>query len=384
MEASNQTRCERTYLMLGIDLTPPILNDLSKAPPTEVVLAKNQQGYLLEYTELPSSNNYTTEQCSVYGYPFASFNLCLENLDISTLQARKWKMRINDPKLTAIEIVVCPTDIAASSNCRTDTSWLSNAGWALSLRTSFQNSTVAYSRINGTILSYQITQPETKPAPVAAADMLQAYRDAFGNFTTISDILSIFSNPQDTGLFPIYTFPALVAANLNGIGIIAQENTAIEARAADTFQDVLAIMLFYSQPSLFARVLAPKVSTFEPGSELEAFASSLLSANPPTTWVSLAIQRYQIQVGKATLISYVAVMGVCLLICGCVLTMSSLSVFSEHIPELSGFPFLDVISKCTDVSIADIAGTVRSTPPKGGQRRLLRNLSENIVYVRRI
>src|ERR1700753_2216500 len=41
----NTTACERNFLMVGIDLTPPDVSDISRAPPNQVVLAKNQQGY---------------------------------------------------------------------------------------------------------------------------------------------------------------------------------------------------------------------------------------------------------------------------------------------------------------------------------------------------
>jgi hypothetical protein len=211
--------------------------------------------------------------------------------------------------------------------------------------------------------------------------MLQAYRDAFGSFNSLSDLLSVISDPQKISLFPIYTFPAYVAANLNGIGIIATENSAVENRAASIVQDVLAIMLFYSQPSLFARVLAPKLATFENGSELQVFASDLINTYPPTTWVSLAIQRYQIFVGKGTMISYVVIMGITLIPCFIVLVVSSMPTL--HIPELSGFPFLDVIAECREQCILDLASKYRSSGPRMSMRRLLRILSEKMLYTNR-
>jgi hypothetical protein len=85
----NTTACQRNFLMVGIDFTPPILPDISKAPANEVVLVKGQQGYLLNYEELPNSSDYDSTECSVYGYPFAAYNLCIRNINQNTLQTRK-------------------------------------------------------------------------------------------------------------------------------------------------------------------------------------------------------------------------------------------------------------------------------------------------------
>jgi len=80
--------CERTYFMAGVEFTPRVLDN--GTTDEQVILAKDQQGYILNYKEQPGDMEFDLEtECEVYGFPFAAFNLCMRNAADNILHARK-------------------------------------------------------------------------------------------------------------------------------------------------------------------------------------------------------------------------------------------------------------------------------------------------------
>ena len=171
--------------------------------------------------------------------------------------------------------------------------------------------------------------------------MLQAYRWAYGNFSGVSDLYGLLTDPDETNLFPLRTFPALVWGCLRGVSTLGSTNPAIVSKAADTLQCLLAIMLYYCQPTLFARkwTRAPDSAFDRP--ELRKFAADLAAQAPPDTHITLAGSKYQIIVGQATLVAYVALCGVALALCLIVLCIGSLDKTAGRIPDTTPFPSWD-------------------------------------------
>ena len=208
---------------------------------------------------------------------------------------------------------------------------------------------MAYSKLNGSILAYDFASDEL-PAPVDAAEMLQGYRDAFGNFSNPEDIMQVITDPEKTSLFPLIAYPAFVAACLKGVDSLGAQNPALVTRAADALQCLLAIMLYYCQPSLFARAVSRSPAPNSVGDPAIAqFALDLVAIAPANTKVSVAGLHYQIVVGKATLIAYVAISGSALLLCLGVLLYGSVSSLGRRVPQTTPFPFLDSAVRCEDV-----------------------------------
>ena len=84
--------CTRTYLMPGgVEFSAPNVNvnDTSLATLSEVYLAEDQRSYVLSFQEGIDQMKFGEHQCQVYGFPFAAVNLCLQNVNQSSLQARK-------------------------------------------------------------------------------------------------------------------------------------------------------------------------------------------------------------------------------------------------------------------------------------------------------
>lgn len=228
-----------------------------------------------------------------------------------------------------------------------NTSWHSNPGWATTLTTSFRRATVAYSKSNGTIISHVFSGSPAIPAPVNATDMLQGYRDALGNFSGLQEVLAVLAKSDGTNLFALYAFPAFVWGCLKGVSSLGSQNPAVVTRAADVLQCFLAIMLYYCQPSLFARALSKSAGNRTAGDEgLKKFASDMLAIAPPDTPVFLAGLRYQIMVGQATVIAYVVLCGVALLLCLGILLLGSYAPIAGKIPDTSPFPTWDWHAHC--------------------------------------
>lgn len=170
--------------------------------------------------------------------------------------------------------------------------------------------------------------------------MLQAYRWAYGNFSGVSDLLSLLTNPEETSLFTLRSFPALVWGCLKGISSLGSENPAVNTKAADTLQCLLAIMLYYCQPSLFARKFS-RLPSPPTDPLLFQFSEMLKIMAPPDTPVSLAGSKFQIIVGQGTLVAYVILCGVALVLCLAVLCIGSLKSVAGKIPDTTPFPSWD-------------------------------------------
>ncbi|KAH7128296.1 hypothetical protein B0J11DRAFT_267154 [Dendryphion nanum] len=336
--------CRRVYYLPGgLDLAAT--QDAKSMATSQVILAQDQQGYILDFIEGPELGkvwSFTAQECELFGFPFGAIHLCLRNAANNTLQAR---------------IVHCPISISSNLQCMENTTWPSADGWTTSLSTFFQKGTVAYSTTNGTILSHIMTNNPV-PAPVSASEMLLGYRYAYSTFDNISAVLAAFSDPVTADMFPLYIYPAMVWANLKSISSLSPQNPAIATRAQDTFQCLLAIMLYYCQSSLFASTLSmyldPSIGSFESPAgrrntdKLRLFAQELHNEAPPDTKVRYAIQRYRLVVGKDSLIAYIVLCGTALLVC--ISTLSWVQWWTRKqkisIPDIGSFPAWDEWSLC--------------------------------------
>lgn len=180
-----------------------------------------------------------------------------------------------------------------------------------------------------------------------ARDLLQGYRDAFGDFNGIQDFLKLLANPDGTKLFPLYVYPAFVWACLKGVTSLGSQNPAVVTRAADALQCLFAIMLYYCQPSLYARaVMEPARNGTAATETFKKFAADMVAIAPPDTEVFLSGLRYQIVVGRATLLAYVLLSGVTLILCLGVLVFGSCSSIAVKMPDTGPFPTWDSIMNC--------------------------------------
>jgi hypothetical protein len=187
--------------------------------------------------------------------------------------------------------------------------------------------------------------------------MLAGYRSAYSRFDDLQAILATFSELESTSMFTLYVYPAIVGAHLKSTLRLSEQDPAIATRAQDTIQCLLAIMLYYCQPSLFSSTLSmylsessssnSQVST-EERNKLRAFAQEFLVRVPPDTKVRQAVRRYQLVVGKATLLAYIVLCGSALLACLIALCWAEWWTRKEkiHIPRIGPFPAWDEWVMC--------------------------------------
>jgi hypothetical protein len=191
--------------------------------------------------------------------------------------------------------------------------------------------------------------------------MLEGYRSAFSSPRDLSELLALFSNADVSNLFGLYVYPAMVWANLKGAEMLGQQSPAIMARAAGTLHCLLAIMLYYCQPSLFARALSPyaKDSTLGASSpDLKNFANHLQTLAPPNTEFALAALKYQIVVGLVTLVVYIGLCGFALLVCLMALSWVSFAPSASKVPQTTVFPAWDERAKCRIEYAGEEAGAL--------------------------
>lgn len=209
--------------------------------------------------------------------------------------------------------------------------------------------------------------------------MLAGYRAAYGKFDDMASILNTFRDMESTSMFTLYVYPAIVGAHLKSTLELSEQDPAIATRAQDTIQCLLAIMLYYCQPSLFSSTLSSHLNQSSSGPDSQttkqdaertsAFAGELQARAPADTKVRQAVRRYQLVVGKATLLAYMALCGSALLACLATLAWAEWWIRKEKIkvPPIGPFPAWDAWAVCEiqrgvndgDVKIVTGSGIVR-------------------------
>ena len=79
----------------GLQLAAPTQVDRKyRALDSNAFLAKAQQSYVLNFKEGDDTWEFRQDECQVYGFSFAAFNLCLKNAADNVLQARQFRPQI--------------------------------------------------------------------------------------------------------------------------------------------------------------------------------------------------------------------------------------------------------------------------------------------------
>ena len=250
LDANSQdsSGCNRTYFMPGESvLAMPELVANASFPDADIILASDHRGYLLNFNAGSSDTEFNSSQeCRTYSGRFlgvqpGAIRLCVGNLGPNELEASR---SISSPRFPQLEarlieegLLTCPGPIASLQMCLNDTSWYSNTGWTTRMTVFFQNSAVAYSRSNATILWHSFTDTPAIPLNLSAQQILEAYDHLLFDTTTLlnngSSPLSLFSSPS----FP--TFLWLVEPEFSGQ--LAMEGVSGAAYSMSALQSLLAI-----------------------------------------------------------------------------------------------------------------------------------------------
>lgn len=256
-----------------------------------------------------------------------------------------------------IGIVSCPYFGTTSQSCDSDTSWQSLPGWTTSLNATFRRASIAYSRLNGTILTHRFTEEPERAAPISSVDILQAW-DNFLGVGNVADsstqnILSMLGLGGG-GLL----FPGLVSWFLNGISAVSLENPAADTRGVNALQSLLAIPLYWCQTGMAERNSMVSL----PSGDLLANTGALNITDDVrrSSKISLAVHRNEIAVSTATLTAYVSLSAFALILCFMVLCIGMCARNVKSIPKTSSFAVLDF---CTNCVVTDTSGIVTTRGP---------------------
>jgi hypothetical protein len=231
--------------------------------------------------------------------------------------------------------------------CLNDTSWYYNVDWTVKMAAFFQNSAVAYSRSNGTILWHSLADTTAVPVKVFASQILEAYDHLLLDTTKL-----LHKNGTDLPLFSGSSFPAflwMVEPEFSGQNAI---NPATSNGIFSALQSLLAIPLYYCQSGVVRRLIPPIMDAKSvSNSDLSLLFAALSPPPERSSPASFANHRYEIAVSRPILIAYVVLSGAAVLACSVAQAIISVSAKRtgrcSRMPRLSRFPALDLFAHCT-------------------------------------
>ncbi|KAF2727751.1 hypothetical protein EJ04DRAFT_581808 [Polyplosphaeria fusca] len=330
---SSEGKCKLSYYVAGGigDFAPSLL--ASGDARADAFLAENQQGYVFDYEDGNKDWTYDLDnECVVFGADIAAWALCLKNGIDNEIRAR---------------VIDCPADVATAFQCQTSTSWIQNEGFDTKLRTWYRHASIAYDRVNSSILTHSFNPAQPKAAaPIDAADLLHAFALVFKSSNAVSPFasaLTALGAGNNTATAPIYAWWFF-----HGVSRLSSEDLAARRRGISGLQSMLSIPIYHCQFKGMAEVrdLGYDNSTFIGQAILAAFPS----ANA-TTPIFPAALRYVIVIDPATLIAYIALGGVTLLLCFAALAVVTFKGSSARTGGPGSFPMIDYVTRCRLVKV---------------------------------
>lgn len=238
--------------------------------------------------------------------------------------------------------------IAKEAKCLEDLSWQTSPGWSTNLVTSFRNATMVYGRLNGTILSHEFLGKSEVAAPINSSELLRAYDTLFGNDLAgdLGDITAMLTGGSGQ------QFAGIVWGFLFSASLLSARSPAYNAEVITGLHALLAMPLYFFQLGVLSGLRSVSTETSE---ILPPAVPLAFDAQRPNATISLAVMRYELVVGRATLIAYAALSGITLFLCFGALAISSVSKVGHAIPETTSFPTLDF---CTNCDVRDLHGRI--------------------------
>jgi hypothetical protein len=221
------------------------------------------------------------------------------------------------------------------------------------LDTKFRTASVAFSRLNGTILAQSFTKKPAEAAPTNSSEILQAW----DNFLGLGDGMLEQAYTRMGKGSGSFLFPSLVSWFLNGISTLAAENPAADTRGVNALQALLAIPLYYCQTGGVERLAMPSLpSRFLLSGTDAVKVSAGVERNSP---IFLAVLQNEIAVSRGTLIAYALLSAVTLMLCFVALGIGSFTETAGTIPATTSFPAFDFCTNCVVSSTDDRIVTER-------------------------
>jgi hypothetical protein len=211
----------------------------------------------------------------------------------------------------------------------------------------FQNSAVAYSRSNATILWHSFADTAAIPVNISSSQILEAYDHWLFDTTTL-----MHKNGTDLPLFSSTTFPFLLWVTEPGFNGQNAVNPSASNSIFAILQSLLVIPLYYCQSGMFRRLMPDFMEADTISNPALSVIFSQLSPPPErNSPASFAYYRYESIVSFPSLIAYIVLSGIAVL--ACIVAQVVIKAYADRaspgrgMPHLSRFPALDLFAHCT-------------------------------------
>ena len=241
-----------------------------------------------------------------------------------------------------VVLTICPKDLGSHFQCMTKSTWPSSKGWMTSLSYSTRKANIGYNGRNGTILFHEFLG-DPKNVTINASDLLSVFNVTFtqrvDNTTKWGDILYKLGIGSNRPIAPL-----IVWQYFEGIAGLSASNSGSSRRAITGLQSLLALAIYRCQNKDFAEMkrvlLAQLDNDTDLGQELGPQIVELFPTAEPDTDIVPAVIRYNLNVGRATLIAYILLSGASLAACLAAQIIALFTGLSKK-QNMGTFPMID-------------------------------------------
>jgi hypothetical protein len=294
------------FLHGGLKPVTPWPTKNTAMPSAPVYTLHSVRGLQLDFTDQKSGARFQNDRdCMVFGTENGAIQICISQYTRNAVNAK---------------YVHCPSSLQGS--CLKNTSWQSFSGWTATMTSYVRRATVHYSRANLSTIS---VSPLSSPAeyPLSATEMLSVYN------TTLAARSGLGSLSAAAEQFVYFVSSYLT---------LAETSSPTAAQAGLNLHNLLAMPLYYFQPTY----MSPFTIVPSPDRMLDRLPQDqglYITASLSTTSYGLSVAPWSVWL-------YIAVMGMILISCLFLLTLSSMPKGAAGIPDTTAWSFVDLAAEC--------------------------------------
>lgn len=230
-----------------------------------------------------------------------------------------------------------------------NSTWPSSGGWGTTLSLSTLHANIGYNGQNGTILYHEFLD-QKQNVSINATEVLSVFNTLFiqpvntsSEWGGLLTALGISSNRPVVSL-TIWQY-------FEGLAELATTNALIAQQAFAGLHSLIAIPIYHCQPKDFADLRKVLLRNLNNGTAIGSLLGpKIVNAFPDATEdtdIVPAKIRWNLNVGRATLIAYIIINGGTLLACFIARLVESCSQMGRNVQHMGAFPLLD--EKCDSV-----------------------------------
>ncbi|KAH7317804.1 hypothetical protein BKA65DRAFT_108317 [Rhexocercosporidium sp. MPI-PUGE-AT-0058] len=325
----------RFFVPGGIEQFAPHLlvdNRFSGLDDVQPVLAKDLNGYHLEFQESESVVFDQQKDCIRQGYRLGAYQLCLKDVGAHRI---------------ATHLTPCPKSLAANMACMGNTTWPLEEGWGTTLSTYSRTADVTYNGLNGTILAHKFPNSTLTPVNIAAPELLQVFKVLFSPADPNSAYGTFLTRLEIVGNKPVE--PLTIWQYFEGLAELSQKDNRVDRRAMIGLQSLLAIPIYHCQAKDFIELRQLLSAQVNNSAILETLGLDIVNLFPivePDTDIYPALMSYTLEVGHGSLLAYIVLAGVTLSLCLGTNMAASFTNVGGRFRHMGPFPLLTQLCDC--------------------------------------